>query len=117
MPLDTDNLATAIHKIAKLRRTQELPFEVVNADPRWARLIDEVMENGTAFIWPMRLLSLVAWAASSVRDRRILPMLFDIAAKRVSIGAVPQDLSSVAWAVATSRTRDSSVQNLLAKVS
>lgn len=117
LPLDVDNLATGIHKIAKLRRNLEAPFELVTNDPRWNRLIDEVINNGTAFIWPMRLLSLVAWAASSVRDRRILPLLFDVATKRVGPGSVPQDLSSIAWAVATSRTRDQSVQALLTRVS
>eukprot|EP00927_Polykrikos_kofoidii_P045764 TRINITY_DN3986_c0_g1_i3.p1 TRINITY_DN3986_c0_g1~~TRINITY_DN3986_c0_g1_i3.p1 ORF type:complete len:971 (-),score=180.16 TRINITY_DN3986_c0_g1_i3:83-2995(-) len=117
LPLDADNLATSIHKIAKARRMQNVPFEEVTGDPRWSRLVDEIVENGTAFIWPMRLLSLVAWALSTVRDRRILPLLFDICAKRVSVGAVPQDLSSIAWAVATSRMRDQATQALLSKVS
>lgn len=117
LPLDADNLATAIHKVAKIRRNLELQRETVTDDPRWTRLIDEVIENGTAFIWPIRLLSLVAWAVSSVRDRRILPMIFDVAAKRISVGAVPQDLSSVAWAVATSRQRDSAAQALLSRIS
>lgn len=118
LPMDADNLATAIHKIAKMRRNHDCRFEVVSEDPRWHRLLNEVVENGTAFIWPMRLLSLVAWAVSSVRDRRILPLLFDVSAMRCrSGGAVPQDLSSIAWAVATSRTRDPSVQQLMANVS
>lgn len=117
LPMDADNMATAIHKIAKLRRTEDCQREVVTDDPRWTRLIDEVVENGTAFIWPMRLLSLVAWAAGSVWDRRIMPLLFDIAAKRVSVGAVPQDLSSIAWAVATSRMRDRTAHALLAQIS
>lgn len=106
LPLDCDNLATAIHKIAKLRKWENKQHEELSEDPRWIRLIDEVVETGFAFVWPMRLLSLVAWAVGSVRDRRILPLLFDICAKRVAVGAVPQDLSSVAWAVATSRMRD-----------
>lgn len=117
MPLDADNLATAIHKIAKVRRTQNLNSELVNNDDRWNMLIDAVIENGTAFVWPIRLLSLVAWACGSCRDRRIMPLLFDVAAKRVAVGSVPQDLSSVAWAVATSRMRDQSAQALLSKIS
>lgn len=117
LPLEADNLATAIHKIAKLRRDQKLPHELVTGDPRWSRLIDTVVENGTAFIWPIRLLSLVAWACGSVRDKRILPLIFDVSAKRVSVGAVPQDLSSVAWAVATSRLRDRTAGALLMRVS
>lgn len=117
MPLEADNLATAIHKIAKVRRTQNLPFEMVNADERWNLLIDAVIENGTAFIWPIRLLSLVAWACGSCRDRRIMPLLFDVSAMRLGVGSVPQDLSSVAWAVAMARMRDQSVTALLGKIS
>jgi len=52
-----------------------------------------------------------------VRDRRILPLLFDIATKRVAVGAVPQDLSSIAWAVATARARDPAAQALLVRIS
>eukprot|EP00933_Yihiella_yeosuensis_P054448 TRINITY_DN5289_c0_g2_i1.p1 TRINITY_DN5289_c0_g2~~TRINITY_DN5289_c0_g2_i1.p1 ORF type:complete len:157 (+),score=22.56 TRINITY_DN5289_c0_g2_i1:445-915(+) len=100
LPFDADNLATAIHKVAKLRRTQDVRYEVVTEDPRWCRLIDEVVENGTAFVWPMRLLALVAWAVASVKGGKICPLIFDIAAKRIQVGFVPQDLSSLAWAVA-----------------
>ncbi len=39
----------------------------------------------------MRLLALVAWAVASLRDRRICALLFDIAAKRLAMGSVPQD--------------------------
>ena len=45
-----------------------------------------------AFIWPMRLLALVSWAVASLRDRRITPLLFDIAAKRLVMGSVPQEI-------------------------
>eukprot|EP00971_Amphidinium_carterae_P057208 1131108-Amphidinium_carterae.2 len=96
--MDADNLATAIHKIAKLRRNAECQREIVpdlvlgavacpdsqnedvssqwlhsklrafhvqvTNDPRWERLVDEVVARGTAFIWPMRQLALVAWAIS-----------------------------------------------------
>ncbi|CAE8704030.1 unnamed protein product, partial [Polarella glacialis] len=117
LPLDADNVATAIHKMAKLRRFQDVRTEVISEDARWIRLINEVVENGTAFIWPMRLLALVSWAVASIRDRRIMPLLFDISAKRVSMGAVPQDLSSLAWAVATARARDSTALALLSQVS
>eukprot|EP00928_Gymnodinium_smaydae_P015340 TRINITY_DN15662_c0_g1_i1.p1 TRINITY_DN15662_c0_g1~~TRINITY_DN15662_c0_g1_i1.p1 ORF type:complete len:957 (-),score=169.88 TRINITY_DN15662_c0_g1_i1:202-3072(-) len=117
LPLEADNLATAIHKIAKLRRIGDVSHDTVINDPRWSRLLDEVVNNGTAFIWPMRLLSLVAWAVSSVRDRRIVPLLFAVASKRCSVGAVPQDLSSIAWAVATSRMRDQAAQTLLSRIS
>jgi len=48
-----------------------------------------------AFIWPMRLLALVAWAVASLRDRRITPLLFDIAAKRLAMGNVPQDVEEM----------------------
>lgn len=51
------------------------------------------MHSGSAseaFIWPMRLLALVAWAVASLRDRRITPLLFDVAAKRLAMGNVPQ---------------------------
>lgn len=117
LPLGADDLGTAIHKVAKLRRGSNLSFEAITEDPRWVRLIDEVIENGTAFIWNLRMLSLVAWAAASVRDRRVLPMLFDVCALRCTVGAVPQDLSSIAWAVATARAREPSVFALLAKLS
>lgn len=117
LPLDADNLATAIHKIAKLRRVEDCPRERVTDDPRWVQLIDKIVENGTAFIWPMRQLSLVAWAISSLWDRRILPLIFHVAAKRVSVGSVPQDLSSIAWAVATSRAKDEDVHALLGQIS
>lgn len=43
----------------------------------------------------MRLLALVAWAVASLRDRRITPLLFDIAAKRLAMGNVPQDLEEM----------------------
>eukprot|EP00931_Biecheleriopsis_adriatica_P085933 TRINITY_DN6069_c0_g1_i3.p1 TRINITY_DN6069_c0_g1~~TRINITY_DN6069_c0_g1_i3.p1 ORF type:complete len:984 (+),score=175.51 TRINITY_DN6069_c0_g1_i3:75-2954(+) len=117
MPFDCDNLATAIHKLAKLRRNQELRHEVLIEDPRWMMLIDQVVENGTPFVWPMRLLALVAWAVASVRDKRITSLLFDIAAKRLTMGAVPQDLSSLAWAVATARSRDTVAMALLNRIS
>lgn len=117
MPFDTDNLATAIHKLAKLRRNQNAMHETITEDPRWTMLISQVVENGTAFIWPMRLLALVAWAVASLRDRRITPLLFDIAAKRLAMGNVPQDLSSLAWAVATARAKDSAAVALLRQVS
>lgn len=116
-PFDTDNLATAIHKLAKTRRNQDVPHETVTEDPRWLVLTTQVVENGTAFIWPMRLLALVSWAVASLRDRRITSLLFDIAAKRVSFGSVPQDLSSLAWAVATARARDTAAQTLLRQIS
>ena len=38
----------------------------------------------------MRLLALVAWAVASLRERRITALLFDIAAKRLALGSVPQ---------------------------
>ncbi|OLQ12014.1 hypothetical protein AK812_SmicGene4124 [Symbiodinium microadriaticum] len=110
-------LATAIHKLAKTRRNQDVPHETVTEDPRWLVLTTQVVENGTAFIWPMRLLALVSWAVASLRDRRITSLLFDIAAKRVSFGSVPQDLSSLAWAVATARARDTAAQTLLRQIS
>ncbi|CAK9033070.1 Catechol O-methyltransferase [Durusdinium trenchii] len=116
-PFDTDNLATAIHKLAKLRRNQNVPYEVITEDPRWMMLIQQVVENGTAFIWPMRLLALVAWAVASLRERRITALLFDIAAKRLALGSVPQDLSSLAWAVATARAKDAAAAALLRQVS
>eukprot|EP00439_Symbiodinium_sp_Y106_P037729 s302_g4.t1 len=109
--------ATAIHKLAKTRRNQDVPHETVTEDPRWLVLTSQVVENGTAFIWPMRLLALVSWAVASLRDRRITSLLFDIAAKRVSFGSVPQDLSSLAWAVATARARDTAAQTLLRQIS
>ena len=117
MPFDTDNLATCIHKLAKLRRNQDVRHEVITEDPRWMMLISQVVQNGSAFVWPMRLLALVAWAAASLRERRITPLLFDVAAKRLALGAVPQDLSSLAWAVATARARDPAALQLLKQVS
>merc|ERR1719162_1207206 len=33
-------------------------------------------------------------------------MIFEVASKRIGMGANPQDLASMAWAVATSRVRD-----------
>jgi len=117
LPMDADNLATAIHKVAKLRRNEELQREVVSNDPRWIRLVDEVVARGSAFIWPMRQLALVAWAISSVWDRRILPLIFEVATKRIGAGSVPQDLSSIAWAVATSRCKDALAQALLQRIS
>jgi hypothetical protein len=43
----------------------------------------------------MRLLALVAWAVASLGDRRITPLLFDIAAKRLAMGNVPQDVEEM----------------------
>ena len=65
----------------------------------------------------MRLLALVAWAAASLRERRITSLLFDVAAKRLALGSVPQDLSSLAWAVATARAKDPQALQLLRQVS
>ncbi len=48
-----------------------------------------------AFIWPMRLLALVSWAVASLRDRRITSLLFDIAAKRLAMGSVPQEILKI----------------------
>ena len=39
----------------------------------------------------MRLLALVAWAAASLREQRLTPLLFGVAAKRLAMGSVPQD--------------------------
>eukprot|EP00971_Amphidinium_carterae_P233438 4633086-Amphidinium_carterae.1 len=44
-------------------------------------------------------------------------MIFEIATKRVGVESVPQDLSSIAWAVATSRCRDAIAQALLRRIS
>ncbi|CAK0824651.1 unnamed protein product [Prorocentrum cordatum] len=106
IPLESENLVTAIHKIAKIRRNKDSQVETVTDDPRWTRLMQEVVDSGAVFKLQMRPLSLLAWAVSSLRDRRLLPMIFAVATKRTGMGAVPQDLASMAWAVATSRARD-----------
>eukprot|EP00913_Durusdinium_trenchii_P027834 g26098.t1 len=127
-PFDTDNLATAIHKLAKLRRNQNVPYEVITEDcpgasglflRRWAMRCYEGRYTLLRFAAAVKAAihvfvheRLPKFRIKNPRHRHETPRN-----KSPQTPRAAQDLSSLAWAVATARAKDAAAAALLRQVS
>jgi len=99
------NLSTAIHRIAKWSKSQQLDVSEVRATPQWRKLLRLVQSRLSDFT--AQGVSNTVWAIGTMRvdytvDAEFLDAVNDIAKVKI-MEFTPQALANTAWACATLR--------------